>query len=154
MPASLPPNIKFYTVVNETETLTELLDFGTAEPITQELELGPITLRIYNELDPMESETYATALSPICYVGGDDAEIVGSEENTWVHIKNIDDNGVGVIDDFTEVTHNNMTGYKALAGLEVAPDTYVTLETTLTVPAGTSGGIYDWEYVIEYMYTT
>ena len=154
MPASLPPNIKFYTVSNGTETLSELLDFGTVEPITSSIELGPIRTRIYNDLDPQAEETYATALSPLCYIGGTDADIIASTPDEWISIQNIDNNGISVVDEYEKVSNSNIHGYKALAGVDIAPDTYITFDTKLNVPAGTSGGIYDWEYIIEYMYTT
>lgn len=149
MPASLPPSLTFYTVVGDTETLTELLDFGTGDAIDADAELGPVRVRIYNGTD------VATALNPICYVGGTDASVVGEPDKEWIYIKNIDNNGVPVIDDpYEPISHLGTHTYKPLAGSDIAPETYITFDTTLTVPVDTPGGRYEWDYIIEYMYTT
>lgn len=152
MPASLPPNLVAYTVVGAVETPLALLDFGTGQAAHGNAELGPVRIRLYNEEDP--PNVHATALSPVCYIGGTDASVVGNLNNPWTQMQNIDNNGVPVSDDYEPVSNSYEHGSKPLPGPDIEPDTYVTFDVQLTIPQGTLGGQYEWEYIIEYLYTT
>ena len=151
MPASLPPNIKFYRIVGGEPSALSELDFGTGQPDQSSITLGPKRVRVAN--DTAENKEYATAMNPICYMGGTDVDTITDDFN-WVRIKNIDDNGVPVSDTFTSVSKSNTHSYKALAGNTIAQGTYVTFDTELVVPHETSAGEYDFDYIIEYQYTT
>lgn len=147
MPASIPPELTFEQVVQNTPQSTTSIDFGAGSPVNEPVELGPIRIIISNDANSV------AALQPICYVGGSDAEIVGTIDNEWTQMKNINHNGIAVSDTYTPVSYSNTHNYKPMPTNSLEPGTYVTVDAKLIIPQDTDGGQYEWDYILEYMYS-
>ena len=159
MPASVPPQITFYVITNytgpddgdESEEITSF-DFGTQHVGVSTVTSATSRVRIRNA-ENTQNEVYATALGPIFYITGEDSEIMASEGNEWLYMKNVSLNGQSVLDDFTAVSNSTTVGYKPLAG-DLDPGSYISVDAYLEIPAETSAGGYMWDLSLDYQYTT
>jgi len=153
MPSTLnPPNLSFHILTEYTNASDgtegenlDTLNYGTYDVNDSQVISSSFRLRIKNEAD------CATAISPICYISGLDAEKIGTEG--WVYMKNISNNGVSSSDEYSVIRNSPLENYKSLAG-NIEGDTYITEDTYIQIPGETPAGRYSWNYRIEYQYTT
>ena len=147
MGATPPPELTVYQVDKD----------GRKEE-TDEIYLGKVKKEETDESETMRirienARNKSAARLPIIYIDGQDKETVASKESSWIMVKNKEINGEDIDDEFEPVSKDLVRGYKKLAG-NIYEEGYVEFEVKAEVPDDAEKGDYNFDYIIEYEYTT
>ena len=151
LPASVPPELTWYIVDEdgEKEEITDFnyIDFGQFHSTRNNIESEIKVIEIEN------AEESAEVRNPICYIMGEDSEVVTERNREWVFMRNKRNSRlIETPDNFEPLSDSPSNGYKSLAS-NIPGGTNIRVETKIQIPRDTGAGEYYWDYAIEYQYS-